>query len=43
VPLELDTEQLRIAPSIAWLHEQLPVTGWQKFPAWLLLASGAHV
>jgi hypothetical protein len=43
VPLELETEQLRIAPSMAALHEQLPVTGWQKFPLWPPLASGAHV
>ena len=43
VPIAFVMEQLRIAPAIPSLHEQLAVIGWQKFPAWLPLASGAHV
>jgi hypothetical protein len=43
VPTVLVTEQLRIAPASASLHEQLAVMGWQNMPVWPPLASGAHV
>jgi len=42
VPIEFMFEQLRCAPSIAAVHEQLPLTGWQKLPLCVPLPSGLH-